>query len=735
MTRSALEELSSLYRISSGYHDIEGHYHATSDATRRALLAAMGVAAGNEAEVLDSLEHYRREQWQRVLPAAKVCREHQPVEVCITVPRDEQNKLLRWVVETEDGSFCSGEFSPENLDVVDESIIDGASAARFNLRIDKNFGAGYHWLGLENLPPTVSAQRMKLIITPARCYVPDDILSGGRFWGISLQLYSVRSERNWGMGDFGDLLTIIENMSTLGCSCIGLNPLHALYPHRSNHISPYSPSSRLFLNPLYIEIDGMEDFRESRPVREAVSQDTFQARLAALRHSPTVEYEAVAEMKYLTLRQLFLHFCQNHLHQNTSRGREFARYQQAQGQKLRKHALFESLCAKSAKTGSATDHDARQSWLSEFQSTENETTQRSDDLNDSAVEFYEYLQWQAETQLEHACQAATDCGLALSLYQDLAVGSHSHGADTWSNPTLYARSAHIGAPPDAFSPTGQDWQLAPYIPHRLEGLAYEPFIDLLRRNMQHAGVLRIDHVMGMHRLFWVPQEKDVAGAYVHYAMHDLQGILALESQRNRCLVIGEDLGTVSDELRSSMREREIFAYKVFYFEKNWHGDHGYLPSSAYPAHSLVTATTHDLPTVVGFWCETDLKLRDELGLFRDAEDRNNQYWERRQNRVRLIDALRQAGLWEGAEPDDGHMPPGLNEALHAFLARAPAALMMIQLEDMLQVAEQTNVPATTSQYPNWRRKLPSSVEAWPDDNRITSLANRVHAERSKDGRG
>ena len=733
MTRTALEELSSSYRISNGYHDIEGSYHPTSDDTRRALLAAMGIAASNETEVLESLEHHRRVQWQRVLPAVKVFNEQQPVQVCVTIPRDEQGKIFRWVIETEDGSCYEKEFSPKDLTVLDENVLDNTHLTRFNLTIDMNIDTGYHWLRLAHPPEWGTGTQMRLIIVPERCYLPREILSGKRLWGMSVQLYAIRSERNWGIGDFGDLVNVIQEMSKLGCGCIGLNPLHSLYPHRPGDASPYSPSSRLFLNPLYIEIDGMEDFRESRVVRERVMAEAFQQRLAELRSCPLVDYESVAELKNSILRLLYVHFCHNHLQEITNRGRQFRWYQKTQGENLRRHALFEALCARlNDPSDAAGDGDGWRDWPTQFHAIETETIKRLADLDDATVEFYEYLQWQTETQLERAYTAAIEHGLTLSLYQDLAVGCDLNGSDTWANPTLYAHSAHIGSPPDAFSAAGQDWRLAPYIPHQLEDFAYKPFIDLLRRNMRHAGVLRIDHVMSMQRLFWIPEQKGVPGTYVDYSMHELQGILALESQRNRCLVIGEDLGTVSNELRSSMSKRDIFSYKVFYFEKYWHCDHSYKRADAYPAHALVTATTHDLPTVKGFWCEVDLKLRDDLGLFPNTKYRNKQYSDRDQDRTHLIDVLQQEGLWEQAGIVDGDMPPDLNEALHVFLARSAAALMMIQIEDMLQVGEQTNLPGTTLEYPNWRRKLPLSLQLWVTDARITNLIDRVQVERSRD---
>ncbi len=348
------------------------------------------------------------------------------------------------------------------------------------------------------------------------------------------------------------------------------------------------------------------------------------------------------------------------------------------------------------------------------------------------VEFYEWLQWQCERQLHGVGARAQELGLGVGLYGDLAVSIDRGGAEAWANQDLYALAAGVGAPPDDYSPSGQNWGLPPPIPERLRTTGYAPFIATLRASMRHAGALRVDHVMGQMRLYWIPEGMPNAqGAYVHYPMHDLLGILALESQRNQCMVIGEDLGTVPDEMRHAMYEYGVLSYRLLVFERR-HGGEFKAPGE-YPATALVAATTHDLPTLAGFWAGRDLQMRHELGLYPNDGVYQQQVLERAQDRARLLLALQREGLLPaGASLDPAAAPeltPELMRAVHGFLARTPCKVLMTQLEDVLGVRDQVNVPGTTDQYPNWRRKLPVALERWSADERFAALCAAIAAQR------
>jgi (1->4)-alpha-D-glucan 1-alpha-D-glucosylmutase len=325
-------------------------------------------------------------------------------------------------------------------------------------------------------------------------------------------------------------------------------------------------------------------------------------------------------------------------------------------------------------------------------------------------------------------------GLAVGLYTDLAVSIDRGGAEAWANQRLYAVGASVGAPPDAFNVEGQQWGLPPLVPSRLVDAGYAPFIATLRANMRHAGALRIDHVMGLMRLFWVPEGRRPAeGAYVHYPFDDLMALLALESERQRCLVIGEDLGTVPDEVRRVLVDNDVLSYRVLLFERDAAGE--FKPPGAYPEAALATASTHDLPTLAGWWEARDVELRASLGLVAN-DDRRREEWTRGEDRARLLRALERAGLLpEGSRADPEAFPtmtPALAEAILAFLATTPSVLEVVQLEDALRVVDQANLPGTVDEHPNWRRRLPLDLEQVFDDAGVAAIVARLASVRTRE---
>ncbi len=729
--QSALTRLEIANGISQGYHDIAGNYYPTSEETGRQLLSAMSISADSDTEVAESLTAFEHAVWNRVLPYIQIAYENDPVKVVLTLPVAHRAHLCHWEIETEDNYIHRGAFKPCDIPVLEEHSINGQCLHRLELTLELRLGLGYHWFKMETASGELDNSPMRLIVAPRCCYKPPVLEAGGRVLGISIQLYAVRSQRNWGIGDFTDLKTVIEKMPAFGCASVGLNPLHALYADSPDQASPYSPSSRLFLNPLYMDVEFMDDFHECPDAHYLVRQNKFQMQLDQLRAQSLVDYKAVTELKYSLFKLLYEHFRQQHLNPLSERGSEFRKYQRELNPQLRLYATFEAL---RAEFHDQSDSSAQQQWWrdwpQEFQQADSESVKCFVRTHETQIEFYEYLQWQTELQLAKAADLAKEKELMLGIYQDLAVGCDGCGADVWTQPHLFAQSTSIGAPPDDFSPAGQDWGLKPAIPNQMKRTGYQSFVDVLRRNMRYADSLRVDHVMGLRRLFWIADKDPVKGTYVDYPMDDLLGIVALESHRQHCLVIGEDLGTVPDDLRWALDDRGVFSYKVFYFEKHWHGDHSYRRPNEYPVNSLVTASTHDLPTIQGFWAESDIRLRDDLGLFGNDDSCRLIFEQRRQDRNRLILALHQEGLWGDTEvPDRAAAPPELSEALHCYLARSNASVMMIQIEDILEVTEQCNLPGTTTEYPNWRRKLPVNLEDWLDDAMVIESVNRISDQR------
>lgn len=698
LDRAGLEAWCAHLGIATAYNDIWGETHAASDETLHAILRALEAdttpsvaAASSDVAHLPSVA---------VVPAGA-----SPWTIDLPLPlpsnlldimASNPTVRLRFALFTEDGQRHAG-WALLN--------IDEQRGAR--LACDVSLTMGYHRLTLEHFSGSC-----RIIAAPAHAYRPHDLPEGERTWGPAVQLYSLRSARNWGIGDFGDLAEIARVWAAQGAGIIGLNPLHALYAHNPAHCSPYSPSSRLRLNALYIDVEALTDFAECRAAREMVASKDFQARLTSLRAAELVDYRGVAEAKFSVLRVLYDFFCQHHVALNTPHAQAFSSYRRNAGVALRQHALFEALQAHwHAQDGTIWGWPV---WPAVFRDPASREVAEFEREHEHAIGFHEYLQWQAENQLA-AVQA--DCrarGMAVGLYLDLAISVDTGGSDTWSHARDHALSMSVGAPPDEVNAKGQDWGLPPLRPDRLRATGYQRFIEILRTSMRQAGALRIDHVMGLMRLFWIPRGHSARdGAYVRYALDEMAAIVALESQRNACMVIGEDLGTVADALRAKLAEQDVLSYQLLYFERK--DDGGFKPVAAFREQALAALTTHDLPTLAGWWSGHDLEVRRKLNAFPSEALYLRQRAERAIDRPRLIDALREQQLlpadFDAEAALRGPLPEVLIEAVHAYLAMTPSRVLVVQLEDLLALEDQANLPGTVDEHPNWRRKLDRDLDA------------------------
>jgi (1->4)-alpha-D-glucan 1-alpha-D-glucosylmutase len=727
MSGNALERLCRLAGIAPGYVDVWGATHAASEPTLLALLRAMGVLP-NGSDAAEAAEQYDAQRWRHAAPPVAVFRDAQvPYRLALQFPAAAADETHAWRLVTEDGNTRRGEFRPCQLEQIEARAMAGVRYMKVAFDWREPLPHGYHRYTLQ-LPDGTTATT-SLVVAPARCYLPPALREGGRSWGAAAQLYGVRSARNWGIGDYTDLATIVEQWGRRGAGIVGVNPLHALYPHNPAHASPYSPSSRLFLNVLYLDVEAVEDLRECDEVQRKLRSARFQKRLRTARASDLVDYRAVASLKLPVLERLYAHFREHHLDADTGRARGFREFQAAGGAALRQHALFEALQQRF--------HDADPSvhgfpaWPAAYRDPRSGKVARYAESHVERVEFYQYLQWQSDLQLAHAAARAADLGMAVGLYTDVAISIDGAGAEAWSHQDCYVLDATLGAPPDELNQRGQNWGLPPLHPEHLGAAAYAPFVATLRASMRHAGAVRIDHVLGLARQFWIPRGAEAtAGAYVRFPFDDLLGVLALESHRNRCMVVGEDLGTVPDEVRSGLAQSGVLSYRLLYFERNEAGD--YRAPSGYPVDALVAATTHDLPTLAGYWEGRDLQLRQSLDLYPSEAAQEAQAATRAQDRARLARALEREGLpapgGSSASPPEEFTSEAAC-AVQLYLARSPARLLVAQIEDVLGVREQSNLPGTTEEHPNWKRKLPLELERMAADPRFVALTEALSRER------
>lgn len=728
----ALRELCAHFGIAAAYDDIWGKRREVPREALLSLLAEFGVLLGPDRGAVEALATARREVWRKSLPPVVTARADQPSwTISVRLPAAERE--IRWSVTEEGGARHDGVFDVHTLTEIDRTDLDGVAWCVRQVPFHLRLPVGYHFLRLEGHPG-----RTLIVSAPSRCYRPEAIRDGGRVWGPAIQLYGLRSARNWGMGDFTDLINLAAEMAKRGASLIGLNPLHALFPRNPGHLSPYSPSSRQHLNVLYIDVEAIDHFEQAEEARKLVASPGFQSRLAALRAAPRLDPAGVAATKLEVLELVFAHFRARHLAKDGTTaqdraGQEFLDFIAERGLALERHAVFEALeahfrAADPALWGFPV-------WPPAYQDPESEETAAFARRHEEHMRFHEYLQWQADKQLTRAGARCRDLGLSVGLYLDLAVSFDRAGSDAWSARGDVALDAGIGAPPDDFSLNGQDWGLPPLRPDRLRETHYRLFIDTLRANMRAAGALRIDHVMGLMRLFWIPPGRTaLEGAYVSYPFDEMLAIVAVESERERCLVIGEDLGTVADEVRAALARYDILSYRLLYFERAESGD--FRPPALYPEQALVAVNTHDLPPLPAWWSGEDLRLRLKLGLFPDLEPFERQLLERAQDKVRLILGARRAGIVTAEEAaeilSEDRLNPRTVEAIHALVAGAPSAVMMVHLEDALGERAQVNLPGTTDEHPNWRRLMPLDLTSLATDERVASLCRLLSEIRPRE---
>ena len=726
-----LDRAASWYGIDGAFWDIFGHYHTTSVAAKQAILRALGVAADSAADLERALAALGRHEWERLLPPAVVAPETGPVVLPLHVAAEGLGTRAHFTVRREDGE--SGEFDLNlwELPQVASVEMDGRTWVRVQATVPMRLPLGYHEVSVCVGSNTAST---RCIVTPERAYMDPHLGRGGRAAGIAVSLYGVRSERNWGCGDFHDLRSVVDWVAEeLGASFVALNPLHAIHNRRPFNTSPYLPNCIFYQNFLYLDVEGMEDFAGCRRTRELRQSPAVVSEIEELRAAPFVEYERVSALKSRFLKLAFARFLRE-WRTGSARARAFDAFREREGELLESFATY---CALDEELhGRNRDLWLWTEWPAAYQDPNSPETRAFRGKRWRRVMYYQYLQWQIDLQLAAAQQWARDRRLSIGLYHDLALATDRFGSDLWAHREFYVAGCRVGSPPDDFSPKGQDWAFPPpnSARHREDG--YRLFAESIRKNCRHGGALRIDHVMRLFRLFWIPDGVDATeGAYVRERNEDFVRILALESVRNRVVVVGEDLGTVEPSIRETLARFGILSYRLFYFEKNERGE--FRRADEYPRQSLVSSTTHDLPTLAGFWIGADIAARRAAGIVDDEIERG-QFAQRQVEKQKMLDVLFQLELVRKDLPRTAESYPELTGELHnaivGFLAMTPSQLLAINQEDLTKEVHQQNLPGSTWQYPNWGRKMRFTIEQLRGDAATRGYTTMFHDWIERSGR-
>ena len=735
--------------IEPQYTDELGRLKQVTPENLRSILELLGARL-DEDRSIDKRQGVGS-PWKTVVAPCMVIRERSLPRVWhIHLPlgksalSDKADTALTWTLQDESGSEQKHCAALGELTIDARKTIRGRRYIRVAIPFPQDLQLGYYEMRLDvRMRERQWRECVRVIVVPERCYVPpawEDIARGTptgqrrmsrtKWWGLTVQLYGIRSRRNWGIGDFRDLASLMRWGGRLGAAMVGVNPLHALQP---GDISPYSPSSRLFHNPLYLDVERIVEFKDAR-VHALTRRRSFQHTLESLRQNKTVNYERVAQLKWRLFKALYRVFAAAHLGRDTARDRAFQRFKTEQGEALQRFALFQALQARFTPRGAAPR--SWRAWPAEFQHPDSPAVQRFLRRHGHRTDLYSYLEWQCHEQLQHVQSVARRAGMPIGLYTDFAIGINPNGSDAWAFQDDMAQGASVGAPPDLFSPKGQNWGLAPPHPERIIKSGYRLFVEGFRRNIRHSGLLRLDHAMGLFRLFWVPDGRSAAdGAYVTYPSQDLLGILALESRRHRVIVVGEDLGTVTPDIRASLMRAGLLSYRLLLFQKSEAGL--FIPPHGYPSQAMAAVTTHDLPTLRGFWAGRDIEWKDALGLYPDRTLIEQDKEARHRDKQALLAALKEVHLLPKRYTVQAFALPELNdvlrEAIYTFLARTPSRLLAVPLEDLLGDCETPNLPgAPVDRYPVWRMKAgpaDSTMETWSKIPTVRRLTHMLARER------
>lgn len=705
--------LAEAHGVTTDFWGFDGERRSVRAPTLVAVLEALGVPASSPERVAVSLEHSHDDEWRQVLPPTVVLREGAaariPVHVADGAPVDV------WVELEPDPDRPSNGASPKRgrvglrqLDVyVEPRTVDGRLVGRATFEAPGTLPLGWHDVYAAT---DGTLTRATLVVTPRRLRLPAS-LEPAPTWGLMAQLYSIRSRASWGVGDLADLADLAWLAARRSqADFLLVNPLHAAEPRTPMTPSPYLPTSRRFVNPLYIRV---EDIRETAYL-SAADRSLVEWAFDAVRDLDTdpgpIDRDAAWESKKAALDVVFA------ATRSTARQASFEEFRAEQGRGLEDFATW---CA-------ITDHLRDAPWPREIEDPNSAAVEALRERLADRVDFYCWLQWVADEQLRVAQSRARDAGMSIGIMHDLAVGVHSQGADVWANRPVLATGVSVGAPPDMYNQQGQNWSQPPWHPRALARAGYAPYRDMLRTVLRHAGAIRIDHVIGLFRLWWIPGgARADAGAYVRYDHEALVGILCLEAHRAGAVVIGEDLGVFEPWVRDYLSERGVLGTSVLWFEKT--GEGRPLPLDRYRKLALATVTTHDLPPSAGYLAGEHVELRDRLGVLTEPVEvvrRRTQT-----EREAMVAFLVEQGLL-GPEASERETV----EALHRAIQRTPAVLLGVSLADAVGERRSQNQPGTDQEYPNWKVPLGDSsgsvilLEDLFDNARLRSLARVMNAK-------
>lgn len=685
MSDERLIHLAEAAGLSIDWVDADGRDQRARPEVLRAVLAGLGLAAETAADIDASLEKLHLNNRNASLPPLLTGDQGRGLDLSAYFP-----PATRFSLQFENGEYR-------------DAALDG------DAQLPAIEVPGYHRLEIDD-------RQVTLAIAPPSCPTVNEIAGEGA-WGLTVQLYSLRRPGDGGIGDTQALESMARNAAAHGADALGISPVHAMFSEHLNQYSPYSPSSRLFYNVLH---SAPGSILGDHPLHQAVERCGLGDELRRLEQLELVDWPAVAEARQRLLRALFHDFGTG----GNALQQDFESFRKAGGEALENHCRFEALHAALRSPQGHPQH--WRDWPEPYRDPQNPAVQRFAEEQADAVSFHAFAQWLMARGLERAQVAARSSGMRIGLISDLAVGADGGGSQAWSRQGEVLADLTVGAPPDILNRDGQSWGICAFSPWGLKEHGYRAFIEMLRANLAHSGGMRIDHVMGLMRLWVIPIGAGPDhGVYLNYPLDDMLRLLTLEAWRHKAVILGEDLGTIPAGLRDKLAARGILGMRVLLFERD--GASNFLPAAHWSRHALATTTTHDIPTVSGWWQGHDIDWRIRVGQYAE-HTRDEQLAERARERAGLNRALRE----DAGQPGEELLEPAAAvDASVCFIGHTPAPLVLVPVEDALGLEEQTNMPGIVETHPNWRRRYPADSATLLDEpvcsRRLRCLVEARHA--------
>ena len=713
-----LEQLAEKLGIVTHFSDaglVRREYEA-DEQTVKFFIKKFGYKAGNIQEIAKSLDDLDKKRWQKTLDSVYVRNQRDIYFEAIVPASCKKNGFLINLTNQLTGSKIAPAFSiyPQN----EESIIGKTTYQKIVFVIDMLLDVGYYDMTLSF---NGKSYNTVVAVAPDKCY-QNKFVADKKLWGYTVQLYSIKSKRNWGIGDFTDLCEIVKLCSRTGADAIGLNPLNVLQHNYPEEASPYSSINRLFLNPIYIDIEAVPEFKKSD------KSTSLCKTLEHLRKSDVIDYTSVYDLKTIHLKNLYTRFMQE---DNKKRKADFNKFCKEKGEDLDRLAIFQSIY--DDKTGEVWG--GWQAWEEDLKNPNSLAIKKYAAENQAKVNFFKFLQFEAYRQLHKAYDLVKKSGLKIGFYQDLAVGVGKDSAELWGDTELFIKDAGTGAPPDAFFPCGQKWGLGTFNPYVLRERAYIPFRKILRENMAYSGALRIDHVMSLLRLYVIPDNQQ-SGTYIYYNFDEMLDIVAIESYLNECMVVGESIGNVPPGFLEKIASKNIYSLSILWAERLEMGWGDFKSPSDYPKNAFVSVGTHDIAPLKMWWFGYDIAKARTLNMIENDDQMREAYQKREIDRAKLLFAMDSNDAWpydnlrKGDYPYGESYPEGLEEAVNRFVSRSSCPVFLSQLEDIFHVDKLQNLPGTDrDKHPNWRQKLPVDLEDFENNTLFTRNLVSIKSER------